>query len=1017
MTPSKVTEHLGDIQAHVIRSAQPAAARYYFLNIRDPGNFARWLQQPSVQALVRSEKEIRELKKNKGRFASEQPCFINVAFTFTGLKALGLPEAILAQFPPAFREGMAARAPFIGDYGSDAPECWQDYYGSPHVHVLVALYYLPWLKRGFEPPLNWREEEIQAHDAMLQSIWQSLALQDEARVLMVESAHVIRENRRIREHFGYADGVSQPYVSDGMDMHRGLGGGKKLRADGPWMPLATGEFLLGYWDELQLRNHLEAEEKRREQAQALHRKERKAEEISYDDWLPDATDPTEAAFQRLTRNGSFLVHRKLEQDVAGFRELMKRYGWDSLGTKLVGRDREGRPLVSKHREPLANEFDYRDDPQGEVCPVASHMRRANPRLSLSTNDREGTRRVDQHRLIRRGMPYGPYVPPCDDLPPISDEPRGMHFLCYNTRIDSQFEFVQKNWLNQCDFMGFPTAMVDPIVGNRARDGLGQFCISRNEMPVFGLKQYVHLKGGEYFFSPGLNGLRLLLGLRQTCDPFWRPKQHIEPFDSRCSDPFEVARYVDASQLVAGKRFVKLWVEQDEGKRIPYYYFAHPQDLDSILEQPSLFTTAQYRQRIRALTGADMLLSQPDTPQRQQQKSHTGELLGPDHFETRLKVALQPELEAIRDRFLTDRKLDLVEGLARRLPLAVVKNGFGIAAPPRGADGLYSKVQVAHFFDRTDFASLPSDWKTHYEHYGFSTTADDTLLFWLRMLFLQVFSNVYSVKHIAELAQGAAEEFTPLLDEQIEQRLKRRPGDDVMGQLIRMHRDTFGQTGRDLVVAVRQSVLELAVGSTDTTAKAIAQVVNTLLQFGEDLRAALFNLAGLTAKKLLPQQADQLQPLLGQWLHDPASISGQESVIDHLLDLVAVLCLYHNPVAPLVPRYCLNGATYITSAGEMLNVEPGAVICLLPQVTMQVELLDLLHPNSNPLRDTFPFSNGKYLFMDNTVHACMGRRIALLEIREALKLLLSLPRVRPAAGPSGMMQEKYRLPAGMMLCCG
>src|SRR5690606_22225653 len=157
-----------------------------------------------------------------------------------------------------------------------------------------------------------------------------------------------------------------------------------------------------------------------------------------------------AAYQRLTRNGSFLVYRKLEQDVVGFRRLLKQ-GPADLGAKLVGRHHDGRPLTPAGGRCLDNEFDFTDDPQGDTCPFASHMRRVNPRLSVSEVNDEGTLRVDQHRLIRRGMPYGPYVPldaDCDTAPAAS---RGLHFFCYNSRIDSQFEFIQKNWINQCDF--------------------------------------------------------------------------------------------------------------------------------------------------------------------------------------------------------------------------------------------------------------------------------------------------------------------------------------------------------------------------------------------------------------------------------------------------------------------------------------------------------------------------------------------------------------------------------------
>lgn len=996
MTQHACVDHLDDIQAHIIRGAKPAAARYYFLGIRDVGRFVGFLQQPLLQSLLLTEQDIRSLQQGM-RPPPEQRCFVNLAFTFSGLKALGLPEALQQKFPPAFSEGMAARAKFIGDAGGDAPSQWEGYYGSQHIHVLIGLYYLPWLEPGFVIPRQWAGADIQRHDEYLQTLWRQLVDQPAdsqpghpagAEILMQESAHVIREDKQIKEHFGYADGVSQPWIRDGVS-DRG-GGGKKENNDSPWTPLASGEFLLGYQDELYQRNHPPSPDG--------------------SEWLPDEQEPLAAAYQRITRNGSFLVYRKLEQDVVAYRAQLQK-GPEDLAAKLVGRHHDGRPLTAQPAKPLANDFDFADDRSGDTCPFASHMRRVNPRLTLSEGKDEGTLRVDQHRLIRRGMPYGPYIPLDADFTAAPEQRRGLHFICYNSRIDSQFEFVQKNWINQCDFMGFPSNLVDPIVGNRHGDTLGQFSFNRSALPMFGLRQFVHVRGGEYFFAPGRKGLQMLLGLAQTLDPFWQPKQHIQTFDPRNSDPFAVALYVDATKLLTGKRFVKLWVEQNSGSKTPFYYFAHPADMTSILNQPNLFTNVQYRQRIMALTGAEMLLSRSATSERQTLKMQTWKLLAPPDFAGRMQAALQPELDAIRQRFEQDKQLDLVEGLARRLPLAIVKQFYGIDPPVKDADGIFSKAQIAQFFDRIVFDQMPDDWKANYERYGFQTSADDTLLFWIRMLFLQVFGNVYGVAFIAELAQVAAQEFLPHLDDQIRAAVQgNKPTDTVLAQLIALYQQEYHLTGDELVTAARQSVLELAVGSSDTTAKGIAMVVKTLLEWGEDLPSALLRLLQVA------KQEQAIAPVQ-QWLQNPAARPTLDAVINSILDQVAVLCLYQNPVAPLLPRYCLNGASYTTSAGEILNIEAGAVVCLVPQITLAVELRDLLFGNNNALRETLPFTNGKFLFMADTPHACMGREIALLEIREALKMLLSLPAVRPAAGAQGTLEEKYRLPASMLLRCG
>src|SRR6201991_4497785 len=68
------------------------------------------------------------------------PGWVGIAFTFEGLKALGVPQASLDSFPTEFRQGMAARAAILHDFGANAPEHWERPFGTPDVHVALALY-------------------------------------------------------------------------------------------------------------------------------------------------------------------------------------------------------------------------------------------------------------------------------------------------------------------------------------------------------------------------------------------------------------------------------------------------------------------------------------------------------------------------------------------------------------------------------------------------------------------------------------------------------------------------------------------------------------------------------------------------------------------------------------------------------------------------------------------------------------------------------------------------------------
>src|SRR4051794_24316571 len=65
--------------------------------------------------------------------------WITVAFTYAGLKALGVPQSSLDSFSPEFREGMAARAEQLGDVGESSPEHWEKPLGTPDVHVAIAV--------------------------------------------------------------------------------------------------------------------------------------------------------------------------------------------------------------------------------------------------------------------------------------------------------------------------------------------------------------------------------------------------------------------------------------------------------------------------------------------------------------------------------------------------------------------------------------------------------------------------------------------------------------------------------------------------------------------------------------------------------------------------------------------------------------------------------------------------------------------------------------------------------------
>ncbi|MDH2430186.1 hypothetical protein [Sphaerisporangium sp. TRM90804] len=222
--------------------------------------------------------------------------------------------------------------------------------------------------------------------------------------------------------------------------------------------------------------------------------------------------------------GSYLVFRKLEQNVRAFREAEEQLA-DGLGltgkdralagAMLVGRFRNGTPLrlhgkPSSDGHPVQNDFSYRDDP-GSKCPVGAHIRKANPRDSRDG----GLERVLGVMMARRGQTYGTRTDaPWDDAPPETRPTGGVGllFMAFNSSIQSQFEFTQQSW---ADNSGFPREGTgnDPITGQGSRDtkirlpkawGSDKLSAPQSEVP-----QTVTMKGGEYFFTPSLAYLKSL----------------------------------------------------------------------------------------------------------------------------------------------------------------------------------------------------------------------------------------------------------------------------------------------------------------------------------------------------------------------------------------------------------------------------------------------------------------------------------------------------------------------------
>ena len=383
-----------------------------------------------------------------------QDASIAVAFTYQGLKALGVPQDSLATFAPEFQQGMAARAAEQGDTGDSSPEHWEKPLGSPEVHVALS---------------------VLAQDAAQLDI-----LRDRARLAHEELAGVEVIWRQDcyqlptgRTSFGFKDGIGQPAVE-----------GSGVPGSNPHeRPIKAGEFIIGYPDETGSAGPMPAPE-------ILGR------------------NGTYLVFRKLhTRVAAYRQYLRAK--------AASREDEALLGAKMVGRWQSGAPLslCPDQDDPglgadpgRNNNFGYADDLRGFKCPAGAHARRANPRDAF---DREMSVDVRLHRMLRRGTSYGPMLP--DGVLEDDGADRGIIFIFVGAYPKRQFEFVKTQWLNDGIFIGAP-AEKDPLAG--ASDGTGTFTIPQRPIRrrLQSLPPFVITRGGEYCFAPGLRALRWLAEL-------------------------------------------------------------------------------------------------------------------------------------------------------------------------------------------------------------------------------------------------------------------------------------------------------------------------------------------------------------------------------------------------------------------------------------------------------------------------------------------------------------------------
>ena len=304
---------------------------------------------------------------------------------------------------------------------------------------------------------------------------------------------------RGHEHFGFRDGISQPGV-------RGI-----TRPSNPtYVPneglpgqdlIWPGEFVFGY--------------------------------PGQDPKDPVKAGPPPEMAAPWMKNGSFMVFRRLEQKVPEFHKFVAaqaaRLGMDRelLAARMVGRWKSGAPLelAPLHDNPALggnpnrnNVFAYADDPFQRKCPYAAHIRKVYPR-----DDTGNPAETQRHRIIRAGIPFGPEVGLGETT---TRHTRGLMFVCYQTSIERQFEYIQRRYADNPEFVGGKvrpdngnpvTPGFDPIIGQAPGNGARKMDEPYPNYPAGNRRttldmphQFVVLTAAAYFFVPSITALRTVL---------------------------------------------------------------------------------------------------------------------------------------------------------------------------------------------------------------------------------------------------------------------------------------------------------------------------------------------------------------------------------------------------------------------------------------------------------------------------------------------------------------------------
>ncbi len=479
---------LADIQGFILRGYRMPMVRHFLLTVGVPAEARKLLgrlvngNESDAPQITTAEAWHVGFEPGPGDNPADPPrckpdyC-LNVGITWAGLVALEIkdrvPSLSFKSFG-AFLAGAAERAKLVGDTGASAPQNWIGGFGTGSDHVLVTLHAIsPEAMTAYSDRLS----ALFAEGNAFRQIWHGDGM---ALMEMVDGKPV----PTFKVHFGYTDGISMTTVRGGPERYPP----DHQQPCEPWL------FVL------------------REDAENY--------------FVPEPKE--------LGLNGSFAVFKMAETDVVGFENFLQsnkdKIDPELLAAKMCGRWRNGVPLALSPdtdsppggiTQDQLNNFEYVNadgsgDPKGLRCPVGSHMRRINPRGQPVTGQGHPGGSNNTHRLIRRGMPYGPVY---DPKQPYDGIERGLMGYFINSNIENQYEFVLSEWVNNAAFAGQvrlnPKAK-DPMIGTQDLAESVFVIPQANGGPpinITGFSSFVMTRAAAYCFLPSITAIKFISNLQ------------------------------------------------------------------------------------------------------------------------------------------------------------------------------------------------------------------------------------------------------------------------------------------------------------------------------------------------------------------------------------------------------------------------------------------------------------------------------------------------------------------------